>query len=207
MPTRAALLKRVEDHFLGKGCRVVERSVGDGFVRFRCGGDETVVRVVDELASRDEMLATIIQAALDSGAGKIAYVSIPMGLVSRLGDYAFRVNKIGVLVYDERDLVEVVEGGLQSTSPATDSSIPEFDITAVLEKIDRLEALYEELARKIENIETRVMHAAASQTAEKQETTIMETPRQTSSKKTKKSAELPSFIEDNPWVELLSGKK
>ncbi|MCX8201667.1 MAG: hypothetical protein N3H84_06145 [Candidatus Caldarchaeum sp.] len=206
MPSRAVLLKRVEDHFAGKGCRVVERSVGDGFLRLRCGGGETVVRVVDEMASRDEMLATIIQAALDSGAGKIAYVSIPMGLVSRLGDYAFRVNKIGVLVYDEKDLVEVVEGGLQTPSTA-DATQPEFDASALLEKIDRLETLYNELARKIETIETRLSETAAPMPMERHETSHVETPRQTSSKKTKKLAEIPSFIEDNPWVELLSGKK
>lgn len=210
MPSRAVLLKRVEDHFVRKGCFVVERSVGDGFLRLRSDVGETVVRIIDELASRDEMLATIIQAALESGAGKIAYVSIPMNLVSRLGDYAFRVNKIGVLVYDERDLVEVVEGGLQPTSPKQMPEQREFDPSALMEKIDRLESLYGELARRIENLEARVSEIQVHQPAEKaeiRETVPLETSSQTSGKKAKKQTAVPSFIEDNPWVEILSGKK
>lgn len=209
MPSRSVLMKRLEDHFVSKGHRVVERSSADGFIKFRKHGEETVVRIIDELASRDEMLATIIQSALDSGGGKIAYVSIPMNLVSRLGDYAFRVNKIGVLVYDERDLVEIVEGGVQT---GISEEKPETETTEkfLQEKIENLESLYAELAKKIEAIEARINELATRSYATKQEASVaepVEKTQQTPARKAKKPEALPSFIEDNPWVELLSNKR
>jgi len=202
-------MKRVEDHFISKGYRVAEKSSADGFIKFRRHGEETVVRIIDELASRDEMLSTIIQSALDSGGGKIAYVSIPMSLVSRLGDYAFRVNKIGVLVYDERDLVEIVEGGVQ-TPASEEKHESEAAEKFLQEKIEALENLYTELTNKIATIEARINQLEKQSSVPKQETSAsqpVETIQRTSGRKTKKPETLPSFIEDNPWVELLSNKR
>jgi len=210
MPARSVLMKWVESHFAARGCRVVEKSIADGFLRFLCGESESIVRVVDELASRDEMLATIIQAAMESGGGKLAYVCLPMAFVSRVGDYAFRVNKIGVLVYDERDVVEIVEAGFVGKTVDEEKPIvlekPSIDV----ERVERLENMLAEVLRRVEDLERRVEEMARQPVQPTQTIPQPTSPvarEENRAKKPKKPENLPSFIEDNPWVELLSGKK
>ncbi len=206
MPARSMLMKWVESHFAEKGCRVVEKSVADGFLRFFCGEAETVVRVVDELASRDEMLATIIQAAMDSGGGRMAYVCMPVGFVSRVGDYAFRVNRIGVLVYDERGVVEIVE--VEQASKTVEEQRPAVGekIAAYVERVERLENMLSTVLRRVEELEKRVEELGKQPVRVEPQPAVQPVKSENKAKKTRTEA-LPSFIEDNPWVELLSAKK
>lgn len=206
MPAHSVLMGWVESHFAEKGCRVVEKSVADGVLRFFCGGAETVVRVVDELASRDEMLATIIQAAMDSGGGRMAYVCMPVGFVSRVGDYAFRVNRIGVLVYDERGVVEIVEAGHVSKAVEEQRPIVGEEISAYVERVERLENLLSTVLRRVEELEKRV-EELGKQPVQVQPAQPAARPDKSEKARKTRTEALPSFIEDNPWVELLSAKK
>ena len=230
MLPRRVIFGRLVDYFTSQGFRPVDESLEDGFVRFKSGREELVLRVVDDASSKDELLSMVIQSAFDTAAGKIAYLALPVEMISKIGDYAFRIHRIGVLVYDEHSVVELVGGGhreprrehaektkLEETRIETMLNSLSTRIAKLEEAITSLEAI-DELRRRVEALERMYDQllrsgAQAEATPSKPEaekiekTTTYAKPPVTTKRRQKQEEELPSFLKDNPWVSILSGKK
>ena len=221
MVPRRILFTRLVDFMASQGYRVVDESVGEGFIRFRDSEREVVLRVVED-TSRDEVLSTVIQAAFDAASGKAAYVAMPIELVSKIGDHAFRIHRIGVLVYDSHSVFELVSGEPRgrakqaATISREDKNDERFAVMleSLSARLTRLEeamarlALLDELKTRLDILEGMVLSQKPRRAVEEERASK---PTQVEAVKehverSETGGELPSFLKDNPWLDILSGK-
>lgn len=221
--TRKETLDRIASYIAGQGYRILEKDFSENIIRFSNEGLEAIIRIVDEEASGGDLLSTVIQSAFDSAAGKVAYVALPMHLLSRIGDHAFRLHKIGLIVYGDQKITELVSGGVVSLSE-NKTSLNELEkiealidsLTLRLEKIEESIGslnMIEELNRRIEVLEQIVYQKMNHDRITKQKAnelmmTSIDQYQKRDVQKVKKgrSDDLPSFLAENPWVDLLSEK-
>ncbi|MDJ0269992.1 MAG: hypothetical protein NXY59_05535 [Aigarchaeota archaeon] len=219
MPRRI-LFTRLIDFMASQGYRVVDESIGEGFIRFRDSSREVVLRVVED-TSRDEVLSTVIQAAFDAASGKAAYVAMPIELVSKIGDHAFRIHRIGVLVYDSHSVFELVSG--EPRGKAKQAAINKEDrnderfavmLESLSARLTRLEeamarlALLDELRTRLDILEGMVLSQKTRKAVEEErsgkpaQVEVVKEPVEHA----ETGRELPSFLRENPWLDILSGK-
>ena len=227
MLPRRVVFGRLVDFFMAQGFRPVDESLEEGYARLKSGREELVLRVVDDSSSRDELLSAVIQSAFDAASGKIAYLALPVEMISKIGDYAFRVHRIGVVVYDEHSVVELVGGGRREQTRAKEAEMDETRVEAMLnslsarlsrleEALERLRDL-EELEHRVETLEKMyeellrgglVAKAEQRRDIEKgEEDKQREAEERRTRKPVPQKEELPHFLKDNPWVSILSEKQ
>ena len=233
MLPRRIIFTRLSDYFVEQGFKPVDESVGDGYIKFRSGKEELILRIVDESYNKDELLATVIQAAFDAASGRIAYVAVPIQLFSKIGDHAFRLHKIGLIVYDRHGVMELVGGKRRESKTIEQEAIEERNrleamINSLSSRVSKLEEILDnmgeidELRRRVTTLEklyydllkevnTRGHVRAAEakvEEIEKQQEVGDEKKREqvVKSRKQREETELPSFLRDNPWVSILSEK-
>jgi len=219
--TRKETLDRIANYIAEQGYNILEKDFSENTVRFSNEGLEAIVRIVDEEASGGDLLSIVIQSAFDAAMGKIAYVALPIHLLSRIGDHAFRLHKIGLIVYSDQKITELVGGRAVQLGEAK-SSIGELEkieamISSLASRLERVEesintlSIVDELNRRLENIERLVYEKISHENSAlskniAQHTVKMETypKREGTRVKRRKTGDLPSFLEENPWVDLLS---
>jgi len=223
---RRVIFGRLADYFTSQGFRPVDESLEEGFIRFKSGREELILRVVDDASSKDELLSVVIQSAFDVAAGRVSYLALPVEMISKIGDYAFRVHKIGVLVYDEHSVVELVGGRsggrrVQGVEAGIDEARIETMLNSLSSRVAKLEEAIaaldavEELRRRVEALERmydQLLRSGVRVEEPKSRDTTMEKPgeaavKQQTPPRGRKKEELPSFLQDNPWVSLLSEKR
>ena len=226
MLPRRVIFGRLADYFTSQGFRPVDESLEEGFIRFKSGREELILRVVDDASSKDELLSVVIQSAFDTAAGKVSYLALPVEMISKIGDYAFRIHRIGVLVYDEHSVVELVGGRgggrrMRGGETALDEARIETMLNSLSSRIAKLEEAVaaldavEELRRRVEALERmydQLLRSGVRVEEPKSRDTTMEKPgeaavKQQTPPRGRKKEELPSFLQDNPWVSLLSEKR
>ena len=228
MLPRRIVFTKLSDYFVEQGFKPIDESVGDGYIKFRSGKEELILRVIDESSSKDEMLATVIQSAFDAASGRIAYVAVPIQLFSKIGDHAFRLHKIGLVVYDRHGVMELVGGRRRENKTVEQEALEERNrieamINSLSTRITKLEEVMEnineveELKKRITTLEklyydllkeintrgqVKVTEAKIDRVEKEEEKKIV---KDTKPRK-QKEEELPSFLRDNPWVSILSEK-
>jgi len=221
--TRKDTLDKIASYISKQGYRILEKDFSENIIRFSNGGIEAIIRIVDEEANGGDLLSAVIQSAFDAASGKIAYVALPMQLLSRIGDHAFRLHKIGLIVYSDQKITELVGGSIVSFGE-TQGNINELEkietlIDSLSSRLERVEELIsslsmiDELNRRLEFLEQVVYEKMNHIDIKTVETSNSEKPKieiyqKRSEQKVKKSKtdNLPSFIAENPWVDLLSEK-
>jgi hypothetical protein len=219
--TRKETLDRIANYIAEQGYNILEKDFSENVIRFSNEGLEAIVRVVDEEANGGDLLSIVIQSAFDAAMGKIAYVALPIHLLSRIGDHAFRLHKIGLIVYSDQKITELVSGRAVQLGE-TKSSISELEkieamISSLASRVERVEesiktlSIVDELNRRLENIERLVYekisheNSALSKNIDQHVVKTEAYPEREETKvKRRKTGDLPSFIAENPWVDLLS---
>lgn len=221
--TRKDTLDKIADYISKQGYRVLEKDFSENIIRFSDGSIEAIIRIVDEEANGGDILSTVIQSAFDAASGKVAYVALPIHLLSRIGDHAFRLHKIGLIVYSDQKITELVGGSIASFGE-NQGSINDLEkietlIDSLSSRLERVEesisslSMIDELNRRLEILEQLVYKNMSNVDIKTVETSKSERPKieiyqKRSEQKVKRSKtdNLPSFIAENPWVDLLSEK-
>lgn len=219
--TRKETLDRVANYIAEQGYKILEKDFSENAIRFTNEGLEAIVRIVDQDANGGDLLSIVIQSAFDAAMGRVAYVALPIHLLSRIGDHAFRLHKIGLIVYSDQKITELVSGRAVSVGE-TQSHIDELEkieavISSLASRLERVEesintlSVIDELNRRLENLERLVYEKISDETSVlpkniNPDVVKMETypEREGIKVKKRKTGDLPSFLAENPWVDLLS---
>lgn len=181
-----------------------------------------VLRVVDELSGKAELLSAIIASAMDLSKGKVAYIAIPRVLISNTDCTVLNSYGIGLLVYDKHGIEEVIPASRRKLSDSDSHSRQDIDthmydsglINEILERLERLERqivkifMVDELLKRLELLESRFESISKVSGIMLQERTqsipVMAQPKDVHNFYGDEN--LPSFLKDNPWISILSGK-
>ncbi len=204
-----------------QGYKILEKDLSENVIRFSNEGLEAIVRIVDEDANGGDLLSSVIQSAFDAAKGKTAYVALPIHLLSRIGDHAFRLHKIGLIVYSDQKITELVSGRAVPVGE-TRLNVNELEkieamISSLASRLEKVEesintlSVVDELNRRLENLE-HVVYQKMSYDNDVLTKNIelppvkIGTHREMKEPKVKrqKTGDLPSFLAENPWVDLLS---
>ncbi len=258
--------QRIARHLESEGYEV---EVGESAISFRSGRITGTVRIVEEDGRMADLLSATLEAYHDSTRGMLAYVAAPSPLIDRMGVHVFRLYGLGLLVYSNDRVEEVVSPRLRE--PEVPERVAEESVQErqreqqgpAVELMTKMISMLEELLRKVEGLEVRVAtgvqvkERAAPETVSevtdllrrlqelearvmsleglrklvvevealrarveslaKQLAALAERERVTAPSSievrpsygtadTTPGLELPSFLKDNPWVEILSRK-
>lgn len=218
MIPRAILERKVINHMSRQGLRFRDGSVEEGVLRFVGNSFTYVVKVLDETDSKPELISAALESAFWAAKGERPYILAPKSMASMDELMAIRLHGIGLLLYGSHE-IEELPPIVKSTKDSKKEdeckvSVEHESILQVLERIERLEKLIHKinevdaLASRLEKLEvlygslsgkllvfedTRSLHI---------KTAVPDMP----SSKLSSEIELPSFMKDNPWLDILAGK-
>ncbi|MEM2930056.1 MAG: hypothetical protein QW797_04280 [Thermoproteota archaeon] len=206
------ILQRVEKHFYRQGFQPSEYSEEYGELVFSNGREEILVKVLFEEESDKvllyEALASVVEKAQEYS---MVYVAAPRMVGEIVETASFMKKGVGLILYDDYSVEEKVPAesrlkkalSRRAQQPAETQPFErslrriELSIRELSERIDSLEKAYFSLLREVRELKFLV---------EKRMTTVEKPVQQPLSRLEERaeSGELPSFLRDNPWVEILS---
>ncbi|MCS7118046.1 MAG: hypothetical protein NZ957_04585 [Thaumarchaeota archaeon] len=253
MAAERGVRARIADYFRRAGYLV---AIEEDQILISQGSSEGCVKVVDEEVSISELVSALMEASMEVGKGRFAYVATPRRIADRVGEYVFRVHGLGLVTYDDLSVEEVVpprvrthHASRHSEGPQTHAPVLEEmrgAINELLKKMDALEnalkqrvidtgqvagstarANLENLIDRLERLEVRVssleqlgdivselesIKAHLARLAKRVEALEAGDRRMVTVEVGVGNEEgaargqegLPSFLRDNPWVEILS---
>ncbi len=155
---------------------------------FKGKGERVIVSIASEkdLAERNSLLRAVVKAVSLKGRADKVYIALPRLYASILDSKIIRDEALGLLIYDERGVEEAV--------PAVNVSSKNADIAEWIEEIKRLRREMLRLERKIESLSSEIQRLKS----------IKPTIREVEVKVEETIQEVPSFLKDNPWINILS---
>ncbi|MEM0481813.1 MAG: hypothetical protein QXM16_02865 [Nitrososphaerota archaeon] len=223
-------LDRIVGHFCGEGYSV---SVGDGIVWLSRDGSKGAVWVVPIGGGLDEILWAVMGATEYANKFGNAYVALPFNLAKRIDESHFWTYGIGLVVYDEETVKEILQPRprAEPREPAIthseqrdvkmDGEMCSLDIAVLEELLRRVERLEREISKlealellitRVEALESRAgtqqrPHHRPSPHAAPATIQYQTTTAHVSSSRRQSEDKLPSYLQDNPWLEVLASKK
>ncbi|MCS7094212.1 MAG: hypothetical protein NZ988_00145 [Thaumarchaeota archaeon] len=246
-------VQRIAEYFKDAGYSV---AIEEDLIRISQGPLDGVVRVVHEDASTPELISVMIEASMDAARERVAYVAVPGRIVSRVGEYVFRVHGLGLVKYGESFVEEVVPPRLKVAQMTTRAEAPDSrslaleevrgairemlrkmdllentiiqkltmtegkasasiveETTSLISRIERLENEIGSLKRLseievvLESLKERLERLAAKVEileSGARRVTIAESRDDKARYDASEQGPLPSYLQDNPWVQILS---
>lgn len=217
-------LDLVVGHFCSEGFSV---SVVDGVVWLSRPGFRGAAWVVPLGGGLDEVLWAVMGATEYANKFGASYVALPTHLARRIDESHFWTYGIGLIVYDEGSVREVLQPRPRSVSDEHPVEMVDengsdvepsggLDRELFAEMLRRIERLERELER-LEALEARL--GALERSLGERERLAHPTPRVEARNTSERASErlrasstpseenLPSFLRDNPWIEVLAAKR
>ncbi len=199
--TEAEIDSRLTEFFASRGQRPVPRDKipADGEEKpdmaFTDGRTTTYLKVFekDDLEERNTLLQVALSAVAYIRVANRVYLVLPKVQASIVDAAILRERGLGLIVYDSKEVEEVLpatffEHDVSGAKPSADLERLKSRISTLERTVD---TLVSELSRikslKLEPLESRRTH---------QEIPITVAP--------ERSQPLPSFLQDNPWLDILS---
>jgi hypothetical protein len=205
------VVQRVEKYFSKNGFQTIEYAEENSELVFSNGRQEVLVKILfEEEADRVilyEALASVIEKADEYS---MVYVAAPRILGEDVETASFLKKGVGLILYDDysveerlpaenrlkKDLIRQVQKPVETQSLERSLMRIESMIRELSERVDSLEKAYFSLLREVRDLR---------RTLEGKTMAVEEPVRKTFPPKEQTEAgELPSFLKDNPWVEILS---
>lgn len=206
------IIQRVEKYFSKQGFQATDYDEEHGELVFSNSREEALVKILfEEEADRVilyEALASVLEKAKEYS---MVYVAAPRIVGEDVETAAFLKKGVGLILYDDYGAEEKVpaENRLRKTvsrqaqRPVETQSLErslvkiESMIRELSERVDSLEKAYFSLLREVRELRRTV----------ERKTMVAEQPVQkpfSGGGEQAETVELPSFLRDNPWVEILS---
>ncbi len=220
MIPRAILERKVINHMSKQGLRFEGSNVEEGTLRFVGDGSTYVVKMLDETDGKPELISAALQSAFWAVKGERPYILVPKSMASMDELMAIRLHGIGLLLYGSHEIEELppivkhIRGDKKEdgskVSVEHDSILHMLErierlerlihkmneVDALVSRLERLEVLYGEISNKLLALEgARPLHI---------KTTVPDMPSKNNNPVSE--IELPSFMKDNPWLDILAGK-
>lgn len=213
MSVSRRLLQRVEKWFSKDGLRPLSYDQESGELVFSKGSEKVLVKVLfEDEADKDTLVYALTSTVAKAPKYSMVYIAAPTRIRRENVDTAPLMKAgVGLILYDEYDVYEEVPAEsrmkkvlskqgrqpvevqlLEKSLMRIDSSIRELS-----ERVDSLEKAYFSLLREVREVKSLM----------EKRMIVAEKPVQQPSVKLDEPIEaegLPSFLKDNPWVEILS---
>ena len=176
-------------------------------------GNETI-RVVtlrkEEILESSKVLDTILYVTSLRQRADVLYLAAPRLLATTLDNQIFKTHGLGLILFDDRRIEETIEG---RTKPALEpkpinATVPDQNL---LSEFTALKSMYAQMEQAIENMREEmkaISQNAATKTIEPRPPIRMEPiehpPTTYSITPHPAQGPLPSFFNNNPWLEVLS---
>jgi len=216
---RTLLERIVVNHMSRQGLRFEGGSVEEGVLRFVGNGTAYVVKVLDEVGGRPELISAAIQSAFLAAKGERAYILVPKGMASMDEFMAIRLHGIGLLMYGS-DGIEEVPPMVRHTEDKVvkdggEVFVDNCNALHMLERLERLERFVQRI-KEVDELASRLERLEALYGELSRRLSAFEEPRPSHIKKfvpdsvmdsVSTGMDLPSFMKDNPWLDILADKK
>ncbi|MEM1557529.1 MAG: hypothetical protein QXR44_03085 [Thermoproteota archaeon] len=205
------ILKRVEKFFSKQGFQPAGYGEELGELVLSNGRDNILVKVIfEDDADRNALYEELASVVEKTSEYNMVYIAAPRALGESVETALFMKKGVGLIVYDDygaeekisaktyrRSLVKQDQGVIRIQFDEKNLRRIESIITDLSERIDSLEKAYFSLLREVREIKSLL----------EKRTVVIDMPVEKSPSKMEEyveSGELPSFLRDNPWVEILS---
>jgi hypothetical protein len=170
------------------------------------GSDKTYVTILsnDAFIQRNKIVGSILDlSALRSSVHQL-YLAAPKLLGTAIDADVFRSHGIGLLLFDDRRIEEIVPP--QPIQPPQTTQIVQNTDPAFAIELASLKSMYLQMERTISNLreELKSFQQSVPTTPGPPERIAPASMVQTQPRFTGPGAELPSFFTNNPWLEVLS---
>jgi len=213
MSVSRRILQRVEKWFSKDGLKPLNYDGESGELVFSNGSERVLVKILfEDEADKDTLFYALTSVFAEASKYSMVYIAAPTRIRRENVDTApFMKAGIGLILYDEYEVYEEVPAEsrvkrvssrqgrqpvevqlLEKSLIRIDSSIRELS-----ERVDSLEKAYFSLLREVREIKSLVEKKMI--VAEK---TVQQPP--VKLEESVETGSLPSFLKDNPWVEILS---
>lgn len=189
------IVENLSKFFSKLGFVYVESESTDGKLIFLGNGEKALVSILNEqnLCERNALLNAVLEAYSYTGKIHKAYLAIPKILATILDGEILRRRGLGLLVYTDKEVKEVIP----ARRFAIEEKISSSEINELKERILNLEETVRKLSRQIDMLTEELLSLRRSARVPVEAPKITQVGIEAEPK-------LPSFIKDNPWVAVLS---
>ena len=206
MATESSPIERVKGYFITKGMQdagtLSKNHSESNCLIFSGTGVLSAVRVLreEELSTRNSVLEAVLSSATLINRVNQVYLALPRLVSSTIESKIMEEYGIGLIVYDQKNVEEVVAPRyFQTASQHTIVASENEDSHRVLvEEIDTLRGRLRSLEEAVESLRSEVEYLRSWKPQAPREETV------TSSSVSPRFEGAPSFLRDNPWIEVLS---
>jgi hypothetical protein len=176
-------------------------------------GNETI-RVVtlqkEEILESSKVLDTILYVISLRQTGDVLYLAAPRLLATTLDNQIFKTHGLGLILFDDRKIEEAIEGRITPTlePKPINTGVPDQNL---LSEFTLLKSMYAQMEKTIEDMREEMKSISQStRTTEPRppsRTEYIEPPRTPTAYTITThpiQGPLPSFFNNNPWLEVLS---
>lgn len=206
MATEASITQRLRSHFLGKGMQesgASENSCAENDLLIFSGFNTiSAIKVLreDELSSRNSILEAVLSTASLMNRFNQVYLALPKFVSSTIESNVIEEHGIGLVVYDDSIVVEAVAPRYLQimNQPPQMPRANEEPNQVLIQEIGALKSRLSLLEETIESLRSEITHLKSWRPIITHETGASSPPM------TQVLENTPSFIRDNPWVDILS---
>lgn len=204
------LYEKIKDYFLSKGWKELEKEFkykkSSDFI-FKDKLDSIIfVRILskDELIDRNSLLENILElSSLKEEVNKI-YIAMPKIYISIIDSAPFEEYGIGIISYDEKKVMEISPAKFFKTEFKIKEEKMEKlisletlkfkeELDNIKKRLNNLEEIIQSLNNEIKILKSQSKPIIETRISKKEEIII-----------TPPSENIPSFLKDNPWIEILA---
>ena len=178
-------------------------------------GNETILVVTlrkEEILESSKVLDTILYVASLRQRADVLYLAAPRLLATTLDSQIFKTHGLGLILFDDRRIEETIEGRIRPelAPKPINIALPDQNL---LSEFTTLKSMYTQIEKTIENMREEmktISETTMARTTERppvrMESTEPPSLPPTPYTMTPHPAQgpLPSFFNDNPWLEVLS---
>jgi len=202
---------RLIHYFLAMGAQPTERAeIPQNNLAFISGSEKALVVILrnEDLLQRNKVIEAILSLTSLRNLAQSLYLAAPRLLGASIDAAIFKPYGIGLLLFDERRIDEAVPPQPTQRSETNHQALQSPD-PSVFTELATLKSMYAEMERTVvglrEDLNTfRHESGARIDSTEPSPPTSITRPESVFANPNPQAGHLPSFFENNPWLEVLS---
>lgn len=206
------IIQRVEKYFSKQGFQATDYDEEHDELVFSNGREEALVKILfEEEADRVilyEALASVLEKAKEYS---MVYVAAPRIVGEDAETASFLKKGVGLILYDDYGAEEKVPAENRLRKTASRQAQRPVETQSLERSLVRIESMIRELSERVDSLEkayfSLLREVRELRRTVERKTMVAEQPVQKPFSSGEGQAEtggLPSFLRDNPWVEILS---
>lgn len=206
------ILQKVEKHFSKNGFQQLEYKGEDDELVLSNGKEDVLVKILfDEEADKVLLYEALVSVLEEAHKYSMVYVAAPRTVADDVETASFIKKGVGLILYDDYGVEERVPAEIRLKKALSRQAQQPVETQVVEKSLRRIESSIRELSERVESLEkayfSLLREVRDLKSIVERKTMAVEEPVQKSTSRVEErigSERIPSFLKDNPWVEILS---